>query len=115
MTTEELVKISKDYFVTVAVDGLKAAAVTALPFLASPVPMYFLDAFLDWLIAKIADIMEQKAFFAYTDFRVSKQGKEYVEAKLKGYAAELKGVKEEIESAQENIKKAFRNFAPFNT
>lgn len=115
MKTEDLVKISKDYFTTVAVAGLKTAAVSALPILAHPVPMYFLDAFLEWLIALIADVVEQGAFFAYTDFRVSKQGKEYVEAKMKGYAAELKGIKEEIEIAQENIKKAFRTFSPFNT
>lgn len=113
-TTEDLVRVAKDNFKMVAVAGLKSAAVSAFPILASPVPMYFIDAFLNWLVSKIADIMEEKAFFIYTDFRVSKQGREYVSAKVDGYKAEVSGNIEAIKEAHEKIKETFRVFAPFN-
>jgi hypothetical protein len=111
--TEELVRIGKDYFTKVAVGGLKASLVTALPFLASPVPMYFLDAFLDWLIGMIADILEERAFFLYTDFRTSEQGKAYVEAKRRGFEAEMSGDPEAIKKSQQEIISKFRTFAKF--
>lgn len=113
MTTEELVKINKDYFKSVASMGLKTALLVYLPFLAQPPFPYVLDLFLDWLIAKIADALEQAAFFVYTDFRTSAQGKVYVEAKLKGFKAEMSGKLDEIKEANEEIKAAFRNFAKF--
>lgn len=115
MTTEELVRIGKDYFKDVAVGGLKSAAVTALPILANPIPMYFLNAFLDWLVAKIADILEERAFFLYTDFRTSQQGKDYVDAKRKGFQAEMSGNIEAIKKAQEEIISKFRIFGKFTS
>lgn len=114
MTTEELVKINKDYFKSVASAGLKTALLVYLPFLAQPPFPYVLDLFLDWFISKIADALEQASYFIYTDFRTSAQGKAYVEAKLKGYKAEIGGKIDEIKAANEEIKTAFRNFAKFN-
>jgi len=115
MKTEELVKIGKEYFVDIVKGGLKASLFTAFPILASPAPAYFIDAFLDWLILMIADILEERSFFLYTDFRTSAQGKAYVEAKIKGYKAEMSGNIEEIKRTQDEIKKTFRNFARFTT
>lgn len=113
MKTEDLVRVSKDYFQTVAVAGLKTAAIASFPFLAAAPFPYLMDQFLNWLVGKIADILEQAAFFQYTDFRVSKQGKEFVEAKINGYKAELNGSIEELKAAKERIKEALRNFGPF--
>lgn len=115
MTTEELVKINKDYFKSIVSAGAKTALLTYFPWMSvAPCP-YLLDMFLDWLTSKIADILEQSAYFIYTDLRISQQGKDYVEAKLKGFKAELSGNLEELKIAQENIKKAFRTFAKFTT
>ena len=115
MTTEELVKINKDYFKSIVSTGAKTALLAYFPFLAVAPGPYLVDLFLDWLTTKLADILEQSAYFIYTDLRLSTQGKNYVEAKLKGYQAELSGNLESIKNAQEEIKKAFRIFGKFNT
>lgn len=114
MNKNDLVRIGKDYFKTVAVGGLKASAVAAYPWMASPPFINALEMFLNWFIGKLADILENQAFFIYTDFRTSSEGRKYVEAKLKGYEAELKGNIDEIKQATEEIKSAFRAFAKFN-
>lgn len=95
--------------------GAKTALLAAFPWMATQPCPIILDKFLDWLTTKIADILEQSAYFLYTDLRLSAQGKEYVEAKLKGFKAELSGNLEELKIAQENIKTAFRAFAKFTT
>lgn len=114
MNTEDLVRIGKDYFKEIATQGAKAALVSYFPFLAVPPMVQLLDMFLKWLIGAIADHLENAAFFTYTDFRVSQEGKRYVQAKLKGYQAEINGSIEEINRTKDEIKAAFRAFAKFN-
>lgn len=115
MKTEDLIRIGKDYFKTVAVEGIKVSAVASFPFLASPPFYQFMDAFLNWLIEKIADILEERSFFLYTDFRTSAQGKAFVDAKMKGLKAELEGRVDDLKKAQEEIKRTFRTFARFDS
>lgn len=114
MTKDDLVRIGKDYFVTVSVAALKTAAVSSHPWILNPPFITLLEMFLEWFIGKLADLLEQQAFFVYTDFRTSSEGKRYVEAKLKGYEAELKGNLDEIKKTTEEIKAAFRSFTKFN-
>lgn len=114
MTTEDLIRINREYFCNLVSQGLKTTLLAYFPFLLAPPFPYFIDLFLDWLVKQIAEILEQAAFFVYTDFRVSAQGKAYVEAKLKGFKAEMSGSLEDIKRTQDEIKNAFRTFAKFN-
>ena len=114
MNTEQLVKIGKDYFKEIAIQGAKIALVSYLPFMAVPPMIQIMDMFLSWLIGKIADHLENAAFFSYVDFRVSQEGKKYVQAKIDGMKAEISGNLEEIKRTQDEIKAAFRVFARFN-
>lgn len=80
MTTEELVRINKDYFIRAAGVVAKTTIFAAFPYSnVAPINLIINQA-LSWLIGKIADSLELAAFFSYVDMRVDQQGKDYVDA-----------------------------------
>lgn len=108
MTTDELVKISKNYFIKVASTAAKTAVFTYVPFLKLPFFSTITNKAIDWLIGKVADTLELGAFFIYVDFRVDAQGKDYV---LAAHEAE----KLQTEEARKKADEAFKKFAHFNS
>ena len=80
MTTDELVRINKNYFVITANTAAKNAVFVAFPYLNVPPLNFLVSQAISWIVNKIADGMELGAFFIYVDFRVDAQGKEYVQA-----------------------------------
>ena len=115
MDLEKLVKINKDFFVQSSAVALKAQLVGLFPFIAIQPWAYVYDKFANWIINKLADGLELIAFFKYTDLRVTKQGNEYVEAKIKGLEAELSGDPQKILEAENEIKNKFRSFVKFTS
>ncbi len=107
MKSDDLVKINKDFFIKSATAAGKTAVFTAFPYLSMPPFSLLIDQGISWLVSKIADGLELSAFFLYIDFRVDKQGKEYVEA---AHEAD----KLQTEEARRKADEAFKRFARFN-
>jgi len=107
MTTDELVRINKGYFIKVITVAAKTAIVGAFPFLATPPFPLILDKALNWLITKVADILEVGSYFIYIDYRVDEQGRAYVQA---AHEAD----KLQTEEARIKADEAFKKFARFN-
>lgn len=108
MTTDELVKINKDYFIKVTTTAAKTALVGAFPFLVTPPFPFLLDKALNWIITKVADALELGSYFIYIDYRVDAQGKAYVEA---AHEAEKNPTTENIQKAND----AFKKFIKFTS
>ena len=115
MDLETLVKINKGYFIESSTVALKAQLVGLFPFILIPPWSFVYDKLAAWFIKKLADGLELIAFFKYTDLRVSKQGNDYVNAKIKGLEAELSGDPAKIKAAEDEIKDKFRAFVKFTT
>lgn len=106
MTTEDLVKINKDYFIKVSVITAKGAIFAAFPYLRVVPLSYLIDQGIGWMVTKIADGLELSAFFVYIDFRADKQGCEYVYA-----AHEADNLK--TEESRKKADEVFKRFARF--
>lgn len=107
MTTDELVKINKDYFIKTSSVVAKATILGAFPYLDFPPINLLINQAIGWLMGKIADGLELSAFFIYVDFRVDAQGKDYVQA-----AHEADRL--QTEEARIKADEAFKRFAKFN-
>ena len=106
MTTEELVRINKDYFIKASSLAMKVAIFEAFPYLNVPPLNYLINQAIGWLVNKLAATLELAAFFTYIDFRVDKQGKDYV---LAAHEADRVPTEEMKRKADE----AFKRFAKF--
>ncbi len=84
-----------------------------LPFLEIPPLDKITTLLLKTFYKKLADKIELVAFFEYIDLRVSRQGKEYVQAKREGYEIELNGTDEQKKAAEKKIIDTFRAFVKF--
>jgi hypothetical protein len=80
MTTNEIVKINKNYFIITASTAAYTAVFVAFPYLNIPPLNFLIKKAIGWLIAQIADALELASFFIYIDFRASTQGKDYMAA-----------------------------------
>ncbi len=107
MTTEELVKINRDFFTKAAGIAAKTAIFMAIPYLDVPPVNFLINRVVDWIVNQIADGLELSAFFIYIDLRVSKQGKEYV---IASYNAN-KFQTEELRKIADEKFKAFVKFS----
>lgn len=105
MQTSDLVKINKDVFIKAASVSAKTAIFVALPYLNVPPFNFIINKAVDWIIGKVADSLELLAFFAYIDFRVDQQGKDYV---LAAHEAELLQTEEARRKADEAFKRFIR-------
>lgn len=108
MTTEDLVKVSKNYFLKVFTTAAKTAVFTYVPFLRLPFFKTVTDKAIDWLFEKTADGAETAAFFIYVDFRVDAQGKTYVLAAHEANTLQT-------EEARKKADEAFKKFVHFNS
>lgn len=108
MTTDELVKINKNYFKKSSLIAAKTAVYGAFPYLnVLPISLIINQA-IDWLVEKIADGLELSAFFVFIDMRVDAQGKVYVKA---AHEAELL----QTEEARKKADEAFKLFINFKS
>lgn len=82
MTQKELSEISREYFEKMSVMGSKILIVKYLPFFAVKPWSSILDFLLDKFFSKLSEILDKFAYFAYTDLRVSQEGRKFVAAKL---------------------------------
>ena len=80
MTTKELVQLNRDIFIKTSSMTAKTAIFTAFPYLNIPPLNFLINQALDWIILKIADGLELSAYFIYTDIRVEKEGRDYIDA-----------------------------------
>jgi hypothetical protein len=80
MTSVDLIRINKDFFIKAASISAKTAVFAALPYLSTPPFGMIIGKFIDWIIGKIADSLELAAYFEYVDLRTVKQGDDYVSA-----------------------------------
>jgi hypothetical protein len=108
MTTAELVRINKDYFVKTATVAAKTAIFVAFPYLKIPPLNLLIDQGISWMVKKIADGLELSAFFIFVDFRVDAQGKDYV---LASHNANNNPTEENMRIADEK----FKIFASFKS
>ena len=81
MKTSELVKISKDFFISTTSRAIQTAFFKYLPFLGLPILRGFTERLISLGVEKVADLAELGSFFLHTDFRISKEGSDYVKAK----------------------------------
>ena len=107
MTTSELVKINKDFFIRSANLASKTAIFTAFPYLNIPPLNYLINQAIEWLVGKIADGLELSVFFIYVDFRVDEQGNSYTKASQEAY-------KNPTEENKKRADEAFDNFFKLN-
>jgi len=108
MTTDDLVKINKDYFTKLSQAAAKTAVFTAIPYLNIPPINFIISKLIDWIVSKIADGLEIATFFIYVDLRVNTQGRDYV---LAANEAE----KLQTEESRKKADEAFKKFAHFNS
>lgn len=80
------------------------------PFFALPVVNPIFSWLVGQVVSAIVDAVEMQAFFLYTDFRVSRQGRVFLEA-LKRHDS-LSG--KERSDAEAEVISAFRDLARFN-
>jgi hypothetical protein len=81
MKTSDLVSIARDFFISTLSRAIQTALFKYLPFLGLPILRGFTERLILIMVEKMADFTELKTFFLYTDFRISKEGSEYVKAK----------------------------------
>ena len=107
MRAEELIEVNKTYFVKASEIAVKTAIFGAFPYL-NRVPFNFLiSKAVDWIIIQVANNLAMQAFFIYVDFRVNKDGKNYVQA---AHIANTLQTEESRKAADE----AFKRFARFS-
>ena len=82
MKTSDLVAIARDFYIKTTSRALESVLFKYLPFLGVPILRGFTERLILIITTKMADFTELRTLYLYTDFRICKEGKEYVEAKL---------------------------------
>lgn len=94
-THDDYVNLLKSTLQSAVTKSTVAALVTLLPWLSWP-PIYWM---VQKIVAKIVSIIiyetEMAAFFKYTDLRVAKQGREFIDAALANAAIQKTGTPEQ--------------------
>lgn len=105
MTQKDLVEIAKSYMSKVLKTAILATLKSTLPILNVPFLNFITTKFVNYILDKVIIQLENTAFYAYTDLRVSAEGRAYVAAytKYKDAPAPLK------ETYEKELVDAFAN------
>lgn len=107
---DDYVAAIKDGFVSLGTKALMAFLVVEVPFFATPIANYLARHLIDYLLTKLTDFAELQIFFAYIDFRVSDQGKDFINAVTENLEAKKNGTPEEKLAAELALIDRARNF-----
>jgi hypothetical protein len=110
LTTDDLVKVNKTYFVKASTTALSGAVFTAFPYLNVPPFNFLIKKAIDWIVFQIADAIELASFFGYIDMRTTAEGKDYVDAVHNIQNAKTPEEKEQLDKIADEKFKALINF-----
>jgi len=113
MTNEEAVKIIKNQFTSIGKGVLMNALCSWAPIFKVPPFSTIANLILEKELAILATNAETGAFFAYTNFNVDSQGRDFMAAALTNHNIQMIGTPEEKKIAEENVKNAFRKLIRF--
>lgn len=108
MTLDEHVDLLKDYLLKSLLKASTTFVFLKLPFLAWGPLGSLTELALKKLLTFLINETELAAFFVYTDFRTSAQGRTYYEAIRDFRAAEESGKENDKKRAETNLKNSFR-------
>ena len=108
MTLDEHVDLLKSYLLKSLLKASTTFVFSKLTFLAWGPLGALTELALEKLLTFLINETELAAFFAYTDFRVSAQGRTYYDAILDNQAAQQNGSENDKKRAETNLKNAFR-------
>lgn len=106
MTSNDLAKISKDYFLKSSITAASAVVLASFPFLNVPPINLIVNKAISWLMNQVADKLELLSFFLYIDLRTDQEGMDYVKA---AHEANIL----QTEEAMAKADAAFKRFAKF--
>jgi hypothetical protein len=107
MNTNEIVKINKDAFIQAGTIALTGVISSVLPFMAVPPLSFVLSKIARIIVTAMADKTELGIFFLYTDMRVDKEGRVYVDS---AHAADKELDPLKAEELRKIADEAFKNF-----
>ena len=114
-TTNDIVKIAKDYYISAFERAALAALISFSPIFASGPINYLAKKFIHWLAVQSAEQIELHAFFIHTDLRVSAQGRQYYDSIHRLNTLKAQGApKAEIERVEKIALDAFSDLVRFN-
>lgn len=115
MNRDEYVEVIKQAAMTTGSTLVMSYILARQPLLATPV----VKEITKWIVEKILGIAifhtEMGAFFLFTDFRTSAQGRAFFQSALKRQAALKNGNEEEIKRAEADMIDNFRSLVKFTT
>ena len=115
ITKDKYVAVSKWAATGLATESAVGMIVVAVPFLALPPFKQILSALISSFIKPLIDTTEFGAFFTYTDFRVTRQGREFWETATRAYGMRNTGTAKEQADAKADLHVKFRALARFTT
>lgn len=115
MTRGEYIELIKSAFMTAGKKAVMSYLLEKFAFFKLPIVNPITAMIVEKLLTILIENAEMLVFFAYTDFRVSRQGKDFEEAALRNHNAQLGGTDEEKRLAKELLIDCLRKFARFNS
>lgn len=110
-TLSKNIQVLRWAFTKTVVKSLDGILIAEVPFLATPVIRQIMDTFLGYIVGKLAAEADMMAFFAYTDLRVSQQGRDFVSAAEAHQQILANGTPEEKAASEEKLFHQFRQLA----
>lgn len=112
MTFDENVELLKKTYIYLFTNTALAGITKLIPFIgASSFLTRLITKLLEKLFTWMANQKEMLIFFKNTDFRVSRQGKDFIRDAQANFEAQQNGTEEEKRNAEEQLKKSFKAFA----
>lgn len=108
MSRDLYVKAIKDFLADKLKEHLIGKMVSALPFLGGSIFAPLLNIFAGKIVSWLIEAGEMQLFFLYTDFRVNRQGRAFIEAMNINASAQKNGTEEEKQRAETILKDRFR-------
>lgn len=115
ITKDKYVAVSKWAATGLATQSAVGMIIAAVPFLGLPPFKQILSALIGRFVGSLVNLTEFGAFFVYTDFRVTRQGREFWDAAVKGYALQQTGTPKEKADAKADLHAKFSTLVRFNT
>lgn len=111
---KEYIEAVKSSFISLAKKQVMAQIFVALPFMSWGPLAPLAGMLVDWVLRKAVEGAETGIFFAYVDFRVAAQNKDFTEAAIANHRAQLNGTQEDKDAAEKKLVEAFDRFIKLN-
>lgn len=110
MKHSEYIGILKDTLTKLVIKSATSLVFKKIPFLAWGPIGPLVSGIIEKFVIMLFNETEMVIFLKYTDFRISRQGKEFSEAAIRNFEIQRTGSEDEKRKSEEELISAFRNF-----